>query len=67
MKRGRWAVLRLGFAVGLFVVAFLIPARSNAMCTFECWPSTWLAFLGDCVEGPPDTCRSCLMYCFQPV
>jgi hypothetical protein len=57
----------LVLATVLFAGAFLIPARSSAVCAFECWPSTWLEFAGDCFEGRPETCRSCLMYCFSPV
>ncbi len=67
MKRVSWTIPRLVLALGLFVGSFLIPARSSAYCAFECWPSTWLQFAGDCFAGPPDTCRSCLLHCFQPV
>jgi hypothetical protein len=67
MKHGRWAIARLTLALGLFAGSFLIPAPSFATCAFECWPSTWLPALGDCVEGPPDTCRSCLLYCYKPI
>lgn len=67
MKRVRWTISRLALALGLFVGSFLVPARSSAYCAFECWPSTWFPEIGDCISGAPDTCRSCLLYCFQPV
>ncbi len=67
MKRVSWTISRLALALGLFVGSFLIPAPSSAYCAFECWPSTWLEFAGVCFPGAPDTCRSCILYCFQPV
>jgi hypothetical protein len=67
MKRVGWTISRLALALGLFVGSFLIPARSSAYCAFECWPSTWIQRFGDCYPGSPDTCRSCLLYCFDPV
>jgi ferredoxin len=63
MKSMGRVISRLALAMGLFAGSFLIPARSYAYCAFECWQSTWFPTLGDCIAGPPDTCRSCIEVC----
>jgi hypothetical protein len=68
----RRTAVRLLLAVALGSAAFLIPGRSSSgyvlpRCQFECWDSTYVPPLKDCVSGPPATCLSCIDYCPAPV